>query len=264
LPNPDRLSVLVATILLAYALAVFIDLPERQVTLRLLGFSLSLELNAQTLMALLVAGLTATGAQWLLRDHPKMSGKRSLEHWLLPALTAWVISLPLFQLPVGLGWWIGFSLGGLLLVLVLLAEYIVVDPEDIRQPPAAAGLTAISFALYLVLAAALRFAGSRLLFLLIALTLAVSLVSLRTLRLRLHDYWAFIETGVIALVTAQLASALHFWPLSPVSFGLILLGPAYALTNFMGNLAEGQTVRQATLEPIAVLILVWVTAIWIR
>jgi hypothetical protein len=124
-------------------------------------------------------------------------------------------------------------------------------------------LTAVSFALYLVLAAALRFAGSRLFFLLLALTLAVSLVSLRTLQLR-YGQWAFIEAGVIALVTAQLASALHYWPLSPVSFGLILLGPAYALTSFLGNLAEGEPVRQAIVEPLALLLLVWIAAIWIR
>ena len=146
----------------------------------------------------------------------------------------------------------------------MIAEFIVVDPEDIRQPPASVFLTAISFALYLVLAVVLRYAGSRLLFQLIALTLAISLVSLRTLHLRLDGYWAFIESGVIALVTAQLMAALHFWPLSPVSFGLIILGPAYALTNFIGNLAVGEGLRQAIIEPLVVLILVWLTAIWIR
>jgi hypothetical protein len=256
--------VLAATILLTYALGIFIELPVRQISLQILGFNLSVQISAQTLLALLVAGLTATGMQWLLQDHPSIGGKTTFQHWLLPALSAWVISLPLFQLPTGVAWWIGFSVGGGLLILVLVAEYIVVDPEDIRQPPAAAGLTAISFALYLVMATMLRFVGTRLFFLLAALTLAVSLVSLRTLYLRLHGYWAVIETGVIALVTAQLATALHYWPLSPVSFGLILLGPAYALTNLMGNLAEGESLRQAILEPFVVLLLVWMTAIWIR
>jgi hypothetical protein len=264
LPNPDRLSVLTATILLTYALSIFIDLPGRQFALRILGFTLSIEISAQTLLALLVAAMTATGTQWLLQDHPAIRGKPTFQHWLLPALSAWVISIPLFQLPIGLQWWIGFLVGGALLALVLVAEYIVVDPEDIRQPPAAAGLTAISFALYLVLATALRYTGSRLFILLAALTLAVSLVSLRTLHLRLHGYWAVIESGVIALITAQLATALHYWPLSPVSFGLILLGPAYALTTLMGNLSEGESLRQAIVEPFVVLILVWLTAFWIR
>jgi hypothetical protein len=263
-PNFDRLSVLTATILIAYVMAIFIDLPGIQTSIVIFNRSIDIQIQTQTLVAYLVAGLTAAGMNWLLRDHPTIGDGRSIQHLILPALTAWVISLPLYQLPVGTAWWIGFLLGGTLIVLVLIAEYIVVDPNDIRQPPAAVGLTVISFALYLVLAAALRFSGSRLIVILFALGVAVSLVSLRTLNLRLHGYWAFIESGVTAIVIAQIAAALYFWPLSPVSFGLLLLGPAYALTNLMGNLAEGETVRQALVEPIAVLLLVWMTAYWIR
>ena len=264
LPNIDRLSMLTATILLAYALAVFVKVPERQTVLELFSFSINIHFTLNTFLPIIVAGLTATGTVWLLRDHPSISGKRTVQHWLLPALTAWVISLPLLQLPVGIRWWIGFLLAGLLLVFVIVAEYIVVDPQDIRQPPAAASLTAISFALFLVLATALRFAGTRLFILLFAIGTAVSLVSLRTLLLRLHGYWAFVEAGVIAFIITQLAAAIYFWPLPPVSFGLLLLGPAYALTNFIGNLSEGELVRQAAIEPSAILVFVWVTAIWIR
>lgn len=264
LPNIDKFSALAATIFLAYALAVFIDLPEGQVTLNLYLISIDIPLNMRTIMAFLVAGLTATGTEWLIQDHPSLEKKRTLQHWLLPALTAWVIALPLYQLPVGIRWWIGFLLGGLLLVFVIIAEYIVVDPQDVRHPPAAAGLTAISFALYLVLAAVLRFVGTKLFIQLAVLSLAISLVSLRALLLRLHGYWAFIETSIIALVIAQLTAALYFWPLSPVSFGLLLLGPAYALTNFIGNLAEGESVQQAIVEPAAILIIVWITTYWIR
>jgi len=263
LPNLDRLSVLAATILLAYALARFVDLPSRELTLQLPGIFFKVQISVQTFVSLLVAGLTATGVEWLLHDHPKLEGQNTIQHWLLPALTAWVISLPLYQLPMGPLWWVGFALGGGLLILVLVSEYIVVDPEDIRQPPAAAGLTAISFALFLVLAVTMRITGSRLFILLPSLTLAVALVSLRTLQLR-HGQWSFLEAGVIALVIAQMVGALHYWPLSPVSFGLVILGPAYALTSFMGNLALGEPFRQAIVEPAAVLFLVWGASFWIR
>jgi hypothetical protein len=146
---------------------------------------------------------------------------------------------------------------------VLVAEYIVVDPQDIRHPPAAAGLTAVSFALYLVLAAALRFSDQRLFLELPALALAGGLVSLRTLRLRLNQ-WAIPQAAVIALVTTQMGAALHYWPLSPVSYGLALLGMAYSLTSLFGNLAEGDTTRGAFVEPMVVLILVWGAAFWLR
>ena len=76
----------------------------------------------QALAALLIAALTASGADWLLRSHPYLGRQNTLEYWLLPALTAGVISLPLFQLPLSLVWWVGFASAGLLLILVLLGE----------------------------------------------------------------------------------------------------------------------------------------------
>jgi hypothetical protein len=179
-------------------------------------------------------------------------------------MTAWAIGLPLLQLPLTPVWWIGFALGGVLLILVLVAEYISIDSQDVRQPPAAAGLTAVSFALFLVLVAGLRFANTRLFLLLPALGLASGLVSLRTVHLRLHNRWAFLEAGVVALITIQFTAALHYMPVSPVSFGLALLGPAYTLTNLMGSLAEGEPLRQAVLEPAIVLALIWGAAFLIQ
>lgn len=264
IPNADRLSVLAATILLAYALARFINLPARDFSVQLPGIFLDFQINIKTFVTLLVAGLTATGADWLLRDHPALGKRNTIEHWLLPALTAWTISLPLFQLPLGLLWWGGFVLGGGMLVLVLVAEYIVVDPDDVRQPPAAAGLTAVSFALYLVMAVGLRYAGMRLFLILPALSLSAGLICLRTLRLRLHGRWAFFQSAVVALLVGQLVAALHYWALSPVSYALALLGPAYALTSLIASLEESEPLHQAVIEPGIVLILVWSAAFWIR
>ena len=191
-------------------------------------------------------------------------GKRSsVPHWILPALTALTISLPLSQLPQSPIWWIGFALGGVLLILVLIAEYIVVDPQDLRYQPAAAGLTAVSFALFLILATALSFSDMRLFLLFPAISVAGGLVCLRTLNLRLEGRWAYTYAGITALLTGQLAAALHYWPLSPVAFGLALLGPAYALTNFWGNLDEGEPLRQALIEPFVILILVLLMAVWL-
>ena len=273
LPDLGHMSQLVATILLAYALASFVNLPGRQFAVQLPFFYLELSIDGHTVVAALVAALTATGAIWLLRDHAAL-GKQNLvqhslvqhslvQHTVLPALTAWVLGVPLLQLPLSLAWWGGFALGGILLMLVLLAEYITIDPGDLRQPLAAAWLTAVSFALYLILAASLRYAGTRLFLLLPSLTLAVGLASLRTLRLRLHGDLALLPAGIVTLVTGQVAAALHYWPLSPVAFGLALLGLAYALTSLMGNLAEGEPPRQAALEPLIVLGLVWGVALWL-
>jgi len=264
LPDPGRLSVLAATILLSYALGRFIDLPGRELSIQLPGVYLEINLNVRVAIALLVAGLTATGAESLMRQHPAAGQHSTLEHWMLPALTALVIGLPLFQLPLGIRWWAGFAISGVLLMLVVVAEYITIDPNDTRHPAAAAGLTALSFALYLVLAISLRAAGSRLFQILPALGLAAWLVSVRSLHLRLHGRWAFVHAATISLCCIQLAAGLHYMPLSPVSYGLALIGPAYALTSLNADLIQGAPLRQALVEPGVVLLLVLGTALWIR
>jgi hypothetical protein len=269
LPNPDRISVFISIILLAYVLTHLVDLPRYELATRLIGIYIVLQINIQTITPILIAGLTAAGADWLLSDHPAMQGKvqrrgSRIQHWLLPALTAWVIGIPLSQLSFGLLWWGGLVAGCTLLTLILLAEYIAIDLEDIRHPAAETGLTAVSFAMYLIIAIALRAAGLRLYLILPALTLTAGVVSLRTLHLRSGGDWDMIEAGLIALMAGQVTAALHYWPLSPTSFGLAMLGPAYALTNLVSNLAEAASLRQALVGPVSTLLVIWGAAWWMR
>jgi hypothetical protein len=68
---------------------------------------------------------------------------------------------------------------------VFIAEFIVVDYSDTRHAPATMGLTAVGFALYLIVAIAVRAAHLRLYLALPALVIPMGLVMLRTLHLRL-------------------------------------------------------------------------------
>lgn len=263
LPDADRLSILSAAILLAYAASRFVEIPARELGLQLPGFYLAVELNIHTVVALLVAGLTATGADLLLRDHPALGEKRTFEHWLLPALTAWTLGIPLNQMPVGLQWLISFAIAGFVIMLVLVSEYIAVDPEDERYPIASAALTAVAYALFLILAIVLQSAGFRLFLILPALLLAAGLVSLRTLHLRLKGRWLYLRTLVIVVILTGMISAFHYWPLSPITYGLLILGPAYSLTSLIGALSEGQPLKRAIIEPAVVLLVVWGAAVWV-
>lgn len=260
LPNGDRLSVLAAVIMLVYALNHFMEIPEQTIELQIPGLFIQFELNDNLIAALLVAGIAAAGADWLLRDHPARHQQLLFPHMLLPATTALVIGIPLNQMEFNPAWWIGLLMGTVLLVLVLAAEYIVIDSRDVRQPLAAASLTAVGFALYMVVAVALRAAGTRLFFILPALILATWLVSLRSLNLRLHGEWVVYESAIVSLVVVQLAAAIHYWPLSPIRFGLILLGPAYALTSLFIGLIEERPAKKLVIEPLIVLGLSWLGA----
>ncbi len=264
LPDADKLSILSAIILLAYIIARFVDVPLNEFTIQLPGLFLDFEISIRTVITLLVAGLAASGAEWLMRQHPRLKEQKTFEHWILPAITAWVIGVPLIQLPFGPQWWLWFVIGGSLLILVVVGEYITVDVEDIRQPIATAGLTAVAFSIFLILAIAVRDIGLRLFWIIPMLAFAGGTIALRTLHLRLHGLWSWFHALIIALVLSQIAAALYYLPASPVAYGLVLLGVVYGLTGMFANLAEGRPVRRAVLEPAIILSIVIFTALWLN
>lgn len=265
LPDRNRMSVVIAAVMLAYAVTPFVQIAPLVLQTQLPGIFLSITVDFSTLSSLVAAALAATGSWWLLLDHPLYpTWKNRGRHWLLPALTAWVIGVPLNSLAVGPEWWALFGLGGVFLVIVLLAEYIALDPEDVRHAPAVVGLTALSFALFLLLTVSLKATGLRLFFIFPAITLAVGLTALRTLYLRLGGVWHWKGTLLITLIVAQIASALHYFPLLPLQYGLLLTGLAYALTSAVSAYEEGRTGTALWLEPTIMLGVLSLLAVLIR
>lgn len=254
---------LAGLILMAFLVTPYVALPSLTLTLPLPGVVLPLQLNFQTLVSVLVSGMTAAGANWLIRDHPSFQGSLTIQHWLLPALTAWVTGSILFTVPYNPLWWAALAAGGFILVLVLVAEYIVVDPQDSRYPLASAGLAALAFGLFLALAITLHNAELRLFLRLPALTGAAALVTLRIMRLRQEDSQALWETVVVALVCAQLVGILHYWPLASAGYGLLLLAPMYALINFLTVYQSGSSLRRAIVEPALIAALLVAAAFWL-
>ncbi len=264
LPNIDHLSIVAAFIVLAYTLERFIDLPAWQISRQLPGLYIELTIDINLITSVIVACMTAAGASWLIGEHPAAHGKPTWVHAILPALTALVIGIPLAEVPVGLGWWLGLIGGAIILVLVMMAEYVAIDLQDVHLPLASAALSAVSFALFLVLAGALRSAEVRLLFNTPILVIAIWLVSLRVTNLRLHSEWTIYESAIIAFVIGQITAAINYWPLAPIAFGLVLLGPSYALISLICNLIEGKQYRQVILEPLLSLVIAWGAAFVLR
>lgn len=263
-PDSNRLGLVTSTVLLALALMRIIPSPGFNFELQLPGFLLSFPFSTNTIMGLLTACLTATGMDWLLRGHPSLNSRTTFQWWFLPTLTTFVISLPLSLLPEGRPWWIGFLLSSLFLYFVFFAEYTAVDPAAPYYSASMVGLTAVSYTLFFVLAVALRTSQIRLFLIIPALFLAALLASLRILHLHLSGRWEFAWALGIALICIQLAAGLHYWPLSPIQFGLLLVGPLYGLVNLATNLGESVPSQRAVLEPIIVTALCWGLAIVIR
>lgn len=264
LPDSNRIGLITSTTLLALALTRIVPSPAFNFELQLPGFFLTFPFNINTVMGFLTACLTATGMDWLLRGHPSLKGRATFQWWFLPTLTTFVISVPLSIFPDGQTWWIGFIVSGIFLFLVFLAEYVAVDADAPQYTIAMVSLTAISFTLFFVLSVALRTSEARLYLIVPGLFLSAVLASLRVLHLRLSGNWEYAWALGIGLVCVQLATGFYYWPLSPIQFGLLLIGPLYSLVNLAINLGENIPVQRAILEPAIVTALCWGLSAFIR
>ena len=228
LPGSDQLSVLVATIALAYTLARVLALPSRLVETTLLGAPVALLVNGDAVVLLLVAALITSGSDAMLRSHPLWGGPPNAlqlpAHWILPALAAIGVGLLLQQLPVSPAWVVALLLGVLFLTLVLIAEYAQVDPAPAAQRTTRLLLGWLAYAAGLLHFGWLRAAafGS-------ATTVAIVFMVAATLAYRLARLSAAgaLPAAVSALVTgvivAECAWVLAHWPVAPAAGAAVLV-----------------------------------------
>lgn len=255
---------LTATILLVYAMTQYIRQPVSDLSLQFPGFFLPISINFRNVVWLGIAFMAGAGMNWMLEDQVNLVGRNHIQHWLLPALTAWVIGVPLYSLPTGTLWWLVYILGGLLLTLVILAEFYCADPINEQVALAALALTGISYALFLVLTVSIRFSGARLYLLVPTIGLGSLLVSLRTLYLRTGGYWLYAWSIAIALLVTQISVGLFYLPVLPVQFGLILVGFLYAAVNLADRAVHHQLKMNDLVEPGVALIITFLLAILVR
>jgi hypothetical protein len=90
------------------------------------------------------------------------------------------------------------------------------------------------------------------------------LASLRILHLRLSGKWEYAWAVGIGLICIQLAAGLYYLPLSPIQFGLVLIGPLYGIVNLAINLSESIPTQRAAIEPTIVTALCWGLALLLR
>ena len=264
LPDSNQTGIVTAAVLLCYALTHLASRPGLTLAMQLPGFYFAYSLSLGSAMTLMAGGLTASGMDWLLRGHPALRKRRAPQHWMLPTLTALIIGIVLDILPSGPAWWTGLTIGAVLLLAVILAEYIAVDPGAPAYALATAGLTALAYALFLLFVIALRLGAARLFLVVPAVFTAAGLVTLRTLRLRFGERWDFPWAFGIGLVCAQIAAGVHYWPVSSLQFGLVVLAPLYGLTALASALAEDLPWRNAVTEPGVIIGGLWAAAAILR
>jgi len=251
-PNRDRLSVLTAMIILAYALTRFLDLPARPLTTDFLGSALGFELSGAVLMQILVAALISAGSETLMRSHPYFQDhpwETSIQHWILPGASALVLGAALDLLPDGAVWWSGLGASALALLAVLVAEYFAVDPDETAWDAATLALTGLSYALALILFISLRSLNAR-----AAFSATIGGVVAASLGLRLFILkktplgQALLYAGVVGLICAEVIWALSYWRLTATGAGLLALVPFYLSIGLAGQHLLGQLTRRVWIE----------------
>ncbi len=261
-PDLNRLSIISSVIILAYSLVPFVQIPTQTLAIQLPFAVFDFSFDFATIVSILVAILAAFGSDWLIQSHPNRKDYSLVRHGLTPALTAWVIGVPLSFLEVGIEWWVVVGLGGLLLVFVLVAEYLVVDTNSPSHTPASLGLTVISFALFLVLAIALQASGVRLFLIFPALTITLLFLVARSIYLRTSGDWNWFWSAGIAFFVGQIVLGLHYLPVQPLSFGLIIVGIAYPLTLLVVSYKENKRGISLFVEPVVLFVILSLMAIF--
>lgn len=249
-PSRDRLSVLTAVILLAYALARFLRLPTQQVFgTTFLGSALGVDLSGASLMLLLIAALISTGADTLIRSHPSYQGGITVTHWVVPGATALVLGALLNGVPIGVVWWGGLALSAVMLVAVLITEYLVLVRDDPYHDAAALALTVLTHLLALALFTLLRQLGAR-----AAVSATVGGVVAAALAWRLFDLRgaefgrSVVYAALIGLFCAEAVWAFNYWRVTPISVGVLMMLVFYVAVGLAQQHLAGKLTRRASLE----------------
>jgi hypothetical protein len=248
-PGFNQISSLTALVLLSYGLIRMITLPSVETEFALLGLLIKIEFRTQSIMLILVAALAASGVDWLIRNHPYFKGNiLILEHWVLPALAAVAIGVIVLQIPESPQLWLGLFLGALLLVGVLWAEFIVSFQRDPRYGTVTIALNGLAFLLLTGSYFAIYALQLRVVFAIPIILVLTSAVIWRLFRMGFPGDRVWPWGMMISIITAQVAVALHYWPISPLRTSLLLSFISYLMYQLIVSHLNGELNRSFVIE----------------
>jgi len=256
----DRLSVLVAVLLLGSVLFRFIELPEHTWNLQVLGSPLEIHVTGTWLLVTLMISLVCTGTNLILHDHPylKEHPERPIYiSWILPGVVA---GLSAYLLTRTLVWplWIAELLAvGIAISLTISAEYNVVTSDTPGYPLTRLSLNVLVYVLAFILFAIVYRSRTRSL-----VTATLTLVSATLLALDLLSVadvpfrHVLLFASIVGLIIGESTWALNYWQISAWVGGLLLLLIFYIATNVAHQHLLERLSRSTLLEFAAVAVIV--------
>ncbi len=231
----NRLSVLIAVLLLGSVIFRFIELPERVWNLQLLGSPLEIHVTETWLLITLMVGLVCTGTSLILHDHPHLvehSGRPIYVSWILPGVLIGLSAYLVARISTWPMWIGGLTLVGIAISLVISIEYTAVSSDAPGYPTARLALNVLAYLLVFTLFAIIYHTRTRSLVtstltLLTATLLALDLLSVADVPLRR----VLLFAGIVGLIVGESTWALNYWQVSAWVGGLFLLLIFYITVN---------------------------------
>jgi len=231
----NRLSVLVAVLLLGNVLFRFIQLPEHVWRLQPLGSPLEVQVTGTWLLVALMVGLVCTGTNLIIHDHPYLlTNPRHPVYvsWILPGLTAGLSAYLLALVPSWPVWIAGLIVVAVAISLTISAEYAVISTETTGYAVARLALNVLAYLLafaffVIVYQTRTRSLVTATVILLISFLVALDLLSGAEAPFRRVVLFAWVA----GFIVGESTWALNYWQVSAWAGGLFLLLIFYVVAN---------------------------------
>lgn len=248
----NRANVLATLVVLGLILAAFLNLPEWSREIMVLGSPLTIRITQTTMIALLLTGIVCAGTDTVVRLHPRareIDASFSFVTWTVPALTTALAAVLLPELPSLVYRAAGYVGAGLILILLISAEYVTVDPADQRYPTARLLLNGWVYLLALAAFVLIYSLKARSLVSATAVLVAGTLLALELLRGAGRGFGRTALYALIAgLATGQVIWAMNYMRLGGISGGLVLLLGFYIATGVALQTLQGRLTRRVLVE----------------
>ena len=256
----DRLSILMAVLLLGSVLFRFIELPEHTWKLQPLGSPLEIHVTGTWLLTALMVSLVCTGTNLILHGHPHLKeypGRPIYISWILPGIMAGLAAYLLSHIYIWPLWILGLFVTGVSISWIISAEYTAISPIDPGYPRARLALNMLTYLLAFILFAVIYQTRTRslvtgTLMMCTAALLALDLLSVADTQFRRVVLFA----GIVGLVIGESTWVLNYWQISAWAGGLFLLLIFYFVVNVAHQYLLERLSPSALIEFTAVTIVV--------
>lgn len=264
----DKLSILLAVVLLSLTLFRFVELPTLSWgVLQILGSPLGFTFGGSVLLSALVVGLVATGTLSILRNHPLRAQRERSQAFALitPAIGALLVSIFLIQASSWPVWIVALLTGGAIIGILVHLSYRALAPTHPGYPGARTVLNVVDYLLGFVLFSLILGLRGRALitgpgvFLLSGL-LAAELLSATGAPVGR----VLLFSATIALLESELAWVLGYWPISTWTAATMLTLGLYIWSGIGYQYLLDQLTQRIVIEFAVIGLLMFLLVLWIR